>query len=92
MLANPVGRPATKALSSCFGDAWPSVVIPVSTEQLPAERQNRRSGQLYTAKLRNTPAVLNVLRKKVGEIGCVETALAATVNDRVEPTTKRSGF
>jgi phosphoribosyl-ATP pyrophosphohydrolase/phosphoribosyl-AMP cyclohydrolase len=82
ILANPVGPTCHLGTSSCFGEktrhAWHFLY---QLEQLLAGRKHADPGSSYTAKLYASGT--KRIAQKVGEEG-VETALAATVNDRTE--------
>ncbi len=82
MLANPVGPTCHKGITGCFGDAKPSVVIPVlNWSMLLAGRKTADPAGTNPAKL--YAGGTKRIAQKVGEEG-VETALAATVNDGFE--------
>jgi len=81
VLANPVGPTCHLGTSSCFGDASHQWLFLYQLEQLLAERKTADPDSSYTAKLYASGT--KRIAQKVGEEG-VETALAATVNDREE--------
>ncbi len=85
LAGSPVGPTCHKGTSSCFGDAGHQWLFLYQLGQLLAGAKPPIRPALTRRNC--TPAVLSVLRKKVGE--GVETALAATVNDRVELTNKK---
>lgn len=87
VLANPVGPTCHKGTSSCFGDASHQWLFLYQLEQLLAERKTADPASSYTAKLYASGT--KRIAQKVGEEG-VETALAATVNDRFELTNEAS--
>ncbi|ONF75263.1 hypothetical protein BXA16_20965 [Salmonella enterica subsp. enterica serovar Typhimurium] len=87
VLANPVGPTCHKGTSSCFGDASHQWLFLYQLEQLLAERKTADPTSSYTAKLYASGT--KRIAQKVGEEG-VETALAATVNDRFELTNEAS--
>lgn len=80
--ANPIGPTCHQGTSSCFGAApqhqW---LFLYQLEQLLAARKQADPDSSYTAKLYASGT--KRIAQKVGEEG-VETALAATVNDREE--------
>ena len=86
VLANPIGPTCHKGTSSCFGDTAHQWLFLYQLEQLLAERKSADPETSYTAKLY---ARAKRIAQKVGEEG-VETALAATVNDRFELTNEAS--
>ncbi|WP_337227041.1 phosphoribosyl-ATP diphosphatase, partial [Escherichia coli] len=81
LLANPIGPTCHKGTSSCFGDTAHQWLFLYQLEQLLAERKSADPETSYTAKLYASGT--KRIAQKVGEEG-VETALAATVNDRFE--------
>lgn len=87
VLANPIGPTCHKGTSSCFGDAHHQWHFLYQLEQLLAERKHADPASSYTAKLYASGT--KRIAQKVGEEG-VETALAATVNDREELTNEAS--
>ncbi|WP_313471147.1 bifunctional phosphoribosyl-AMP cyclohydrolase/phosphoribosyl-ATP diphosphatase HisIE [Atlantibacter hermannii] len=87
VLANPVGPTCHKGTSSCFGDVHHQWHFLYQLEQLLAERKHADPASSYTAKLYASGT--KRIAQKVGEEG-VETALAATVNDREELTNEAS--
>lgn len=87
VLANPVGPTCHKGTSSCFGDASHQWLFLYQLELLLAERKTADPASSYTAKLYASGT--KRIAQKVGEEG-VETALAATVNDRFELTNEAS--
>ncbi|XMR49322.1 bifunctional phosphoribosyl-AMP cyclohydrolase/phosphoribosyl-ATP diphosphatase HisIE [Escherichia coli] len=87
VLANPIGPTCHKGTSSCFGDTAHQLGVLNQLEQLLAERKSADPETSYTAKLYASGT--KRIAQKVGEEG-VETALAATVNDRFELTNEAS--
>ncbi|KIU35264.1 MULTISPECIES: bifunctional phosphoribosyl-AMP cyclohydrolase/phosphoribosyl-ATP diphosphatase HisIE [Atlantibacter] len=87
VLANPVGPTCHKGTSSCFGDVHHQWHFLYQLEELLAERKHADPASSYTAKLYASGT--KRIAQKVGEEG-VETALAATVNDREELTNEAS--
>lgn len=87
VLANPLGPTCHKGTSSCFGDVHHEWHFLYQLEQLLAERKHADPSSSYTAKLYASGT--KRIAQKVGEEG-VETALAATVNDREELTNEAS--
>ncbi|MBC8945291.1 MULTISPECIES: bifunctional phosphoribosyl-AMP cyclohydrolase/phosphoribosyl-ATP diphosphatase HisIE [Xenorhabdus] len=83
ILANPVGPTCHKGTESCFASAQTGWGFLYQLEQLIASRKNSSPDSSYTARLyaRGTKRIA----QKVGEEG-IETALAATVNDKEELT------
>jgi phosphoribosyl-ATP pyrophosphohydrolase/phosphoribosyl-AMP cyclohydrolase len=81
ILANPVGPTCHQGTSSCFSPATPRWQFLYELEQILAGRKTADPESSYTARLyaKGTKRIA----QKVGEEG-VETALAATVNDRFE--------
>ena len=87
VLADPVGPTCHLGTSSCFSPAAPDWVFLYQLEQLLAERKHADPKSSYTASLYASGT--KRIAQKVGEEG-VETALAATVNDREELTNEAS--
>jgi phosphoribosyl-AMP cyclohydrolase / phosphoribosyl-ATP pyrophosphohydrolase len=87
VLANPIGPTCHLGTSSCFSPAAPDWTFLYQLEQLLAERKSADPASSYTAKLYASGT--KRIAQKVGEEG-VETALAATVNDRFELTNEAS--
>ncbi|WP_428943470.1 bifunctional phosphoribosyl-AMP cyclohydrolase/phosphoribosyl-ATP diphosphatase HisIE [Pantoea sp. FN060301] len=87
ILANPVGPTCHLGTSSCFSPAVPEWTFLYQLEQLLAERKHADPKSSYTASLYASGT--KRIAQKVGEEG-VETALAATVNDREELTNEAS--
>ncbi|MCZ4060754.1 bifunctional phosphoribosyl-AMP cyclohydrolase/phosphoribosyl-ATP diphosphatase HisIE [Pantoea sp. LMR881] len=87
VLANPIGPTCHRGTSSCFSPAAPDWTFLYQLEQLLAERKHADPDSSYTAKLYASGT--KRIAQKVGEEG-VETALAATVNDRHELTNEAS--
>ena len=87
VLVNPIGPTCHKGTSSCFGDASHQWLFLYQLEQLLAERKTADPASSYTAKLYASGT--KRIAQKVGEEG-VESALAATVNDRFELTNEAS--
>ncbi len=87
ILANPLGPTCHTGTSSCFAPAESDWGFLYQLEQLLAARKSADPDSSYTASLyaRGTKRIA----QKVGEEG-VETALAATVNDRFELTNEAS--
>lgn len=87
ILANPIGPTCHTGTSSCFSPAESDWGFLYQLEQLLASRKSADPDSSYTASLyaRGTKRIA----QKVGEEG-VETALAATVNDRFELTNEAS--
>ena len=87
ILANPIGPTCHTGTSSCFSPASSDWSFLYQLEQLLASRKSADPDSSYTASLyaRGTKRIA----QKVGEEG-VETALAATVNDRFELTNEAS--
>lgn len=86
-LVNPIGPTCHKGTSSCFGEASHQWLFLYQLEQLLAERKTADPASSYTAKLYASGT--KRIAQKVGEEG-VETALAATVQDRFELTNEAS--
>jgi phosphoribosyl-ATP pyrophosphohydrolase/phosphoribosyl-AMP cyclohydrolase len=87
ILANPIGPTCHLGTSSCFSPAVPDWTFLYQLEQLLAERKHADPKSSYTASLYASGT--KRIAQKVGEEG-VETALAATVNDRHELTNEAS--
>ncbi|WP_031520878.1 bifunctional phosphoribosyl-AMP cyclohydrolase/phosphoribosyl-ATP diphosphatase HisIE [Siccibacter colletis] len=87
ILVNPVGPTCHLGTSSCFGEAHHQWHFLWELEQLLASRKTADPESSYTAKLYASGT--KRIAQKVGEEG-VETALAATVNDRHELTNEAS--
>ncbi|ORM57387.1 bifunctional phosphoribosyl-AMP cyclohydrolase/phosphoribosyl-ATP diphosphatase [Pantoea rodasii] len=87
VLANPIGPTCHLGTSSCFSPAAPDWAFLYQLEQLLASRKSADPESSYTAKLYASGT--KRIAQKVGEEG-VETALAATVNDRHELTNEAS--
>ena len=87
LLANPIGPTCHLGTSSCLSPAAPDWTFLYQLEQLLASRKNGDPESSYTAKLYASGT--KRIAQKVGEEG-VETALAATVNDRHELTNEAS--
>lgn len=87
VLANPIGPTCHLGTSSCFGVAHHQWHFLWELEQLLASRKSADPASSYTAKLYASGT--KRIAQKVGEEG-VETALAATVNDREELTNEAS--
>lgn len=87
ILANPIGPTCHLGTSSCFSPAAPDWTFLYQLEQLLAERKHADPKSSYTASLYASGT--KRIAQKVGEEG-VETALAATVNDREELTNEAS--
>ena len=87
VLANPIGPTCHLGTSSCFSPAAADWTFLYQLEQLLASRKSADPESSYTAKLYASGT--KRIAQKVGEEG-VETALAATVNDREELTNEAS--
>ncbi|EJF32303.1 bifunctional phosphoribosyl-AMP cyclohydrolase/phosphoribosyl-ATP diphosphatase HisIE [Enterobacter sp. Ap-916] len=87
VLVNPIGPTCHLGTSSCFGDTHHDWLFLFELEQLLASRKTADPASSYTAKLYASGT--KRIAQKVGEEG-VETALAATVNDRHELTNEAS--
>ncbi|WP_276641956.1 bifunctional phosphoribosyl-AMP cyclohydrolase/phosphoribosyl-ATP diphosphatase HisIE [Siccibacter turicensis] len=87
LLVNPIGPTCHLGTSSCFGEAHHQWHFLWELEQLLASRKTADPASSYTAKLYASGT--KRIAQKVGEEG-VETALAATVNDRHELTNEAS--
>ncbi|MGP2426203.1 bifunctional phosphoribosyl-AMP cyclohydrolase/phosphoribosyl-ATP diphosphatase HisIE [Yersinia sp. 2538 StPb PI] len=87
ILANPVGPTCHLGNNSCFSPAASDWGFLYQLEQLLASRKSADPASSYTAKLYASGT--KRIAQKVGEEG-VETALAATVNDREELTNEAS--
>ncbi|RJT27282.1 bifunctional phosphoribosyl-AMP cyclohydrolase/phosphoribosyl-ATP diphosphatase HisIE [Buttiauxella izardii] len=81
ILANPIGPTCHLGTSSCFGETNHDWHFLYQLEELLASRKSADPESSYTAKLYASGT--KRIAQKVGEEG-VETALAATVNDRFE--------
>ncbi len=82
-LVNPVGPTCHNGTESCFASAQTEWGFLYELEQLLASRKNASPDSSYTARLYASGT--KRIAQKVGEEG-VETALAATVNDKEELT------
>lgn len=87
VLVNPIGPTCHLGTSSCFGETHHDWHFLFELEQLLASRKTADPASSYTAKLYASGT--KRIAQKVGEEG-VETALAATVNDRHELTNEAS--
>ncbi|ANI28655.1 phosphoribosyl-ATP pyrophosphatase [Yersinia entomophaga] len=87
ILVNPIGPTCHLGNNSCFSPAASDWGFLYQLEQLLAERKNADPESSYTASLYASGT--KRIAQKVGEEG-VETALAATVNDREELTNEAS--
>lgn len=87
LLVNPTGPTCHLGHSSCFHPATSDWAFLYQLEQLLAERKTASPDSSYTASLYVSGT--KRIAQKVGEEG-VETALAATVNDREELTNEAS--
>ncbi|MGL5421993.1 MAG: bifunctional phosphoribosyl-AMP cyclohydrolase/phosphoribosyl-ATP diphosphatase HisIE [Serratia fonticola] len=87
ILANPIGPTCHLGNDSCFHPASSDWGFLYQLEQLLASRKTASPDSSYTAKLYASGT--KRIAQKVGEEG-VETALAATVNDREELTNEAS--
>lgn len=87
VLANPIGPTCHTGTSSCFSPTTSDWTFLYQLEELLASRKNADPDTSYTAKLYASGT--KRIAQKVGEEG-VETALAATVNDREELTNEAS--
>ena len=87
ILANPIGPTCHLGNDSCFHPASSDWGFLYQLEQLLASRKTTSPDSSYTAKLYASGT--KRIAQKVGEEG-VETALAATVNDREELTNEAS--
>ncbi len=81
ILANPMGPTCHNGTESCFAPAQSQWGFLYELENLLRERKNASPDSSYTASLYASGT--KRIAQKVGEEG-VETALAATVNDREE--------
>ncbi|MDX4951009.1 bifunctional phosphoribosyl-AMP cyclohydrolase/phosphoribosyl-ATP diphosphatase HisIE [Proteus mirabilis] len=81
ILAHPIGPTCHKGSESCFAPAQSQWGFLYELENLLRERKNASPDSSYTAQLYASGT--KRIAQKVGEEG-VETALAATVNDREE--------
>ncbi len=87
VLADPIGPTCHLGTSSCFSPAAPDWTFLYQLEQLLASRKSADPASSYTAQLYASGT--KRIAQKVGEEG-IETALAATVNDRHELTNEAS--
>ncbi|HDL6607967.1 bifunctional phosphoribosyl-AMP cyclohydrolase/phosphoribosyl-ATP diphosphatase HisIE [Yersinia sp. 22-579] len=87
ILVNPIGPTCHLGNNSCFAPAASDWGFLYQLEQLLASRKSVDPASSYTAKLYASGT--KRIAQKVGEEG-VETALAATVNDREELTNEAS--
>ncbi|ADZ42009.1 TPA: bifunctional phosphoribosyl-AMP cyclohydrolase/phosphoribosyl-ATP diphosphatase HisIE [Yersinia enterocolitica] len=87
ILVNPIGPTCHLGNNSCFAPAASDWSFLYQLEQLLASRKSADPASSYTAKLYASGT--KRIAQKVGEEG-VETALAATVNDREELTNEAS--
>ncbi|SFD10782.1 bifunctional phosphoribosyl-AMP cyclohydrolase/phosphoribosyl-ATP diphosphatase HisIE [Pragia fontium] len=87
IMANPQGPTCHNGTNSCFAPAETDWTFLYQLEQLLASRKHADPQTSYTAKLYASGT--KRIAQKVGEEG-VETALAATVNDREELTNEAS--
>ncbi|MER2042265.1 MAG: bifunctional phosphoribosyl-AMP cyclohydrolase/phosphoribosyl-ATP diphosphatase HisIE [Pantoea agglomerans] len=87
VLADPIGPTCHLGTTSCFSPAVPEWTFLYQLEQLLASRKTADPESSYTARLYASGT--KRIAQKVGEEG-VETALAATVNDRDELTNEAS--
>lgn len=81
ILANPIGPTCHNGTESCFAPAQSQWGFLYELENILRERKNASPDSSYTARL--YACGTKRIAQKVGEEG-VETALAATVNDREE--------
>lgn len=81
ILANPIGPTCHNGTESCFAPAQSQRGFLYELENLLRERKNASPDSSYTARLYASGT--KRIAQKVGEEG-VETALAATVNDKEE--------
>ncbi|MCO7049831.1 bifunctional phosphoribosyl-AMP cyclohydrolase/phosphoribosyl-ATP diphosphatase HisIE [Proteus terrae] len=81
ILANPIGPTCHNGTESCFAPAQSQWGFLYELENLLRDRKNASPDSSYTARLYASGT--KRIAQKVGEEG-VETALAATVNDREE--------
>lgn len=86
-LVTPIGPTCHKGNNSCFHPAATDWGFLFQLEELLASRKNADPESSYTAKLYASGT--KRIAQKVGEEG-VETALAATLNDRFELTNEAS--
>ncbi|MDE9434619.1 bifunctional phosphoribosyl-AMP cyclohydrolase/phosphoribosyl-ATP diphosphatase HisIE [Xenorhabdus bovienii] len=84
-LVNPIGPTCHTGTESCFAPAQTEWGFLYQLEQLLASRKNAPPASSYTARLYASGT--KRIAQKVGEEG-IETALAATVNDREELTSE----
>ncbi|HEN3616057.1 TPA: bifunctional phosphoribosyl-AMP cyclohydrolase/phosphoribosyl-ATP diphosphatase HisIE [Yersinia enterocolitica] len=87
ILVNPIGPTCHLGNNSCFAPAASDWGFLYQLEQLLSSRKSADPASSYTAKLYASGT--KRIAQKVGEEG-VETALAATVNDREELTNEAS--
>ncbi|HDM9016887.1 TPA: bifunctional phosphoribosyl-AMP cyclohydrolase/phosphoribosyl-ATP diphosphatase HisIE [Yersinia enterocolitica] len=87
ILVNPIGPTCHLGNNSCFAPAASDWGFLYQLEQLLASRKSADPASSYTAKLYASGT--KRIAQKVGEEG-LETALAATVNDREELTNEAS--
>jgi len=87
VLASPIGPTCHLGTTSCFSPAVPEWTFLYQLEELLASRKTADPESSYTARLYASGT--KRIAQKVGEEG-VETALAATVNDRDELTNEAS--
>ncbi|HEN3644998.1 TPA: bifunctional phosphoribosyl-AMP cyclohydrolase/phosphoribosyl-ATP diphosphatase HisIE [Yersinia enterocolitica] len=87
ILVNPIGPTCHLGNNSCFAPAASDWGFLYQLEQLLASRKSADPASSYTAKLYASGT--KRIAQKVGEEG-IETALAATVNDREELTNEAS--
>lgn len=87
VLTDPIGPTCHLGTTSCFSPAVPEWTFLYQLEQLLASRKTADPESSYTARLYASGT--KRIAQKVGEEG-VETALAATVNDRDELTNEAS--
>ena len=87
VLANPIGPTCHLGTTSCFSPAVPEWTFLYQLEELLASRKTADPESSDTARLYASGT--KRIAQKVGEEG-VETALAATVNDRDELTNEAS--
>ncbi|EEG83942.1 phosphoribosyl-ATP diphosphatase [Proteus penneri ATCC 35198] len=82
ILANPIGPTCHNGTESCFAPAQSQWGFLYELENILRERKKASPDSSYTARL-YASGTKRIAQKKVGEEG-VETALAATVNDKEE--------
>ncbi|SFU26877.1 bifunctional phosphoribosyl-AMP cyclohydrolase/phosphoribosyl-ATP diphosphatase HisIE [Xenorhabdus koppenhoeferi] len=85
ILVDPIGPTCHNGTESCFAPAQTDWGFLYQLEQLLASRKNSSPDSSYTARLYASGT--KRIAQKVGEEG-LETALAATVNDREELTSE----